>query len=448
MKTIMKLFFGILVLILLFSSLALIVYTGVLYAPIGKEKNLQKTFTWNYPINKDGSICIDNLNCNTTIHVWDKGETEYHLTIDARTRTDRGADILDKFFTYLKFANTPDSVSFRVHLWESRFEILNRMIIKLEGGNRIALSRLSMKGELWIPSGCNFVLKSKYSRIDMDDFAGQLTIDLNNGHLYGGNLKCKTRIVDHYSTIRFKDIKDLSADLHKTNLEATNTGDLRINSKYTMVKILCSGKLEINSYHDKYTIPKTNDITFTSKYSELKTDSSGQLKIDSYKGTFVFGDVKDVKIDSKYDDFQLGTMGDISVSSAYKSKLVARTVRSLNINESKYGDYRIDKIKDSFTATDGYKDKFIILTTTVDLKLVNVNGKYIEASIGLLKSTDYRFNLITSNSKLDIDESLLKSKVKIEGSKLKYDVMSSTEREVIPLIEVNGYNMLIKIIEI
>jgi len=434
---------------LLFSTLVLIIYTGIFLAPLAFGKDLQKTFTWKYTINKDGNIVMDNYDCNLTIHVWDKGETEYHLTVDAKTRTDADADILDKFLTNLKFSNSPGSVSFRDNFWENRNSIMGRMTMKLEGSKEVVLSEFSMKGELWIPAGCKFELNSKYSEINIEDFAGQITIDLYNGNLYGGNLMSKARIVDKYSTIEFKDIKDLSADLYNSKLEAKNTGDLNIESKYSKVTAISSGKLEINSYNDKYSIPKTGDVTFISKYSDLKTESSGMIKIDSYEGSFVMNDVKDIKIETKYADFQFGTAGDISISSAYNGKLVAGTVKSLSINESKYCNYRIDELKASVTETDGYEDKFTILKTTGDLKEVRMNGKYLEISLGILKSADYRFKAKITYPKLEMNESQFKTKVKVsDGSQLEYDAIKGTEKEGMPLIEVNGYNLSLKIVEI
>ena len=47
MKTMRKLFF---------STLVLIFYTGFISTASGADKELQKTFTWKYNINKDASV--------------------------------------------------------------------------------------------------------------------------------------------------------------------------------------------------------------------------------------------------------------------------------------------------------------------------------------------------------------------------------------------------------
>ena len=58
------------------------------------------------------------------------------------------------------------------------------------------------------------------------------------------NVTGKTEIEDKYSTIEFKDMKDLKADLYNSKFEAGNTGDLKIESKYSKVTAVSSGNLD------------------------------------------------------------------------------------------------------------------------------------------------------------------------------------------------------------
>ena len=51
-----------------------------------------------------------------------------------------------------------------------------------------------MKGEVWIPCRLPFQLDSKYSEMHLEDFAGQLFLELYNGNLYGGNVTGKDDI--------------------------------------------------------------------------------------------------------------------------------------------------------------------------------------------------------------------------------------------------------------
>jgi hypothetical protein len=439
MKTMKKLFF---------STLTVLLAGGFFSVISASDTDLQKTYTWKYTINKDATVGFDNYDCNLTIHTWDKGETEFHLTIDAKTRSAEDAAILDKYLQEMTFPNSAAAVKFKDTFWQNRNNIMGRMTMKLEGGKTISLSQFSMKGELWIPAVCRFDLGSKYSEINMEDFSGPLTLDLYSDNMYAANVRGKAEITDKYSTIEFKDMKDLKADLYSSKLEAGNTGNLNILSKYTKFTAESSGRLEADSYNDKFNITKTGDIKFTSKYSDLITELSGQITLDCYEGTIVFKEVKDVNITSKYTDFQFGVAGNISIVSSYNDKMEATKVNSLKINESKYCSYKIDELAISVTESDGYEDKFSILKTGQEFKELNIEGKYVEISLGLSKSTDYRFSAKIDYPKLDINESQLKSSSKvIDGSHMEYTAVKGTEKDGMPRIEVKGYEMGLKIVE-
>jgi len=424
-----------------FSSILIL-----LLATVVSGADLQKTFTWKYTINKDAKVVVDNYDCSLVIHTWDKGEAEFHLIIDAAGKSDEDIAILDKYLQNMQFSNSANSVSFRNTFWERRNTVMGRTTLKLEGGKNVVLTDLRLKGELWIPSGCRFELASKYSEISMEDFSGPLLLDMYNSNIYGGNVQGKSDITDKYSTIDFKVMKDVTADLYNSKFETEAVGDLKIETKYSKVTSATSGDLDINSYNDKYNITKTGDIKFIAKYSDLTTESSGQIDLDCYEGTVTLKEAKDLKIISKYADFQIGAAGDCSISSSYNDKLDAGKLNSLSINESKYCSYRIDELTSSVTETDGYEDKFTIFKAGAGLKEVRVNGKYVDVSLNLPKTFDYRFKTKITYPKLDMDESVLNTRLKIsEGSQLEYDAVKGTEKEGMPLIEINGYEMSLKI---
>jgi hypothetical protein len=305
-----------------------------------------------------------------------------------------------------------------------------------------------MKGEVWIPSGCRFELDSKYSEIHLEDFAGLLFLKLYNGNLYGGNVSNKAEIEDKYGSIEFRDMKDVKADLYNSKLQASSMGNLEIVSKYSKVTVTTAGRLDIDGYNDKYDFEKTGDISFTAKYSDLKALISGQAVLDCYEGSVNLKEAKDITISSKYADFQFGVAGNITVSTSYNDKLVSVKLNSLKIDESKYCSYRIEELTGSVSESDGYEDKFTIMKTGQDFTGFSIDGKYTEATLSLPKSTGYRFRARIQYADLDMDESQLKSKTKIvDGSNLEYDAVKGTEKEGMPVIEVKGYQMGLKIVE-
>jgi hypothetical protein len=435
---------------LVFSTLALILITGFISEIRGAEKDLQKTFTWKYSINKDARVTFENYDCNLTIHTWDKGEAEYHLVVDASAKTDDDASKLEKYLDNLKFRAGASSVEIRDNFWKSRNSIMGRITIELENGQKIVLSELTMKGELWIPAGCSFNLNSKYSQINMEDLTGELFLDLYNDNFFGGNVGSKTDIKDKYSTMEFRDLKDLTLDLYNSKLDMKNTGNIKVDSKYSKITALTTGSFNSESYNDKYSFNKTGDINLSAKYTDIKGEVSGKVTLDCYDGSVALNEVKGVTITSKYADFKFEKADEVFIESSYNDKLTCSKLNSIVISESKYCVFRIGELKSSVTDKDGYEDKFMILKTGSEFTGMNVDGKYMNVELSIPKSIDYRIKANIQYPKLDIDnESSFQVRKKIiDGSNIEYEAIKGKERDGMPQVEVKGYEMSVKIIEI
>ncbi len=434
---------------LLFSAAILLFLTGGLTSQaFASGKSIKKTYTWNYKINADASVEAGNYDCDLVIHTWDKNEAEYRLIVDMDARSDNDAETLNTYLDGMTFSHSATNASFDNKFWSSRNNILGRMTMKLKNGKTIGLSSFDMKGELWIPKGCSLIFSSKYSEISMEDFSGPVSIDLYNDKFYGGALEGKASLTDKYSTIEFRDISDMKANLYNSRLNGGNSGDLDIQSKYSKVTFKTSGKVDINGYNDNYTFTKTGDVTITAKYTDLKTEASGNADISFYEGTVAIGSVKDLNIKSKYADYDFDVAGKCSISSSYNDRLAAGKINSLAINESKYCSYKADNLTESLTENDGYNDKLSIGAVGADFRKFQVNGKYLEATLNIPKTMDYRFKADISYADLDINESSFKPVVKINnGSKLEYDAVKGTEKEGMPLIEADGYEITLRIKE-
>jgi len=155
-----------------------------------------------------------------------------------------------------------------------------------------------------------------------------------------------------------------------------------------------------------------------------------------------------VKIVSKYSGYQFSAAGRCSISSFYNDKLTAGKLTSLDVNESKYSTFRIDNLTESVRDRDCYSDNFTLSDTGSKFRGLNLSGKYIKASITIPNTTSYRFKAEIKYADLEMNEPALKYIVKtVEGSEVKYDAIKGTETAGMPVIEVNGYEVNLSIIE-
>jgi hypothetical protein len=410
---------------------------------------VEKTFSWKYPVNRETNLVFNNYNCDLIVHGWEKSETEYHLKIEATGKTEDDEKRLLKFLENYSFAHSGNEVKFGNAFWKNRRSVNGKTTLEIEGEKNIELTDFSMKGELWIPAGSSFELDSKYSRIDMEDLNGKLSLTLYNDNLFGSNLTKAPEIDAKYTTIEFKDMNGVNAELYNCNFTAAAVGAVNVDSKYSRFNAKNAGDVTISSYNDKFSFSSTGNLHFESKYSDLKSDLSGTVILDCYNGTIEITASKNVLLSSKYAEFRLGTTGEIAVGDTYNDKFIVGKANSFNIDVTKYSNYRIDELLSEISVADGYNDNITVTKTGEALKGIKVTGKYEDISLGISSSASFRLQTEIKYPTLLINESAFKTKVRIEDNTgLKFEGVKGTEKDGMPVIEVKGYEIKLKITDI
>ena len=426
------------------TALILTVITFSSLASFGAQ--VQKTFSWKYPANSQTHIGLDNYNCDLVIHAWEKSETEFHLTVEATGKTPDDEARLVKFLENLKFPNSGSEISFRTSFWKERNTINGTTTIKTDGEKDMKFTEFNMKGELWLPAGNSFGLDSKYSRIDMSDFNGKLTLALYNDNFYGAGLTEPLEMTAKYANVEFKDLKGIRAELYNCTFEAGNIGVTELDSKYSKFNAKSSENVTVDSYNDKFTFSSTGDLKFSGKYSDITSPVSGKVTLDIYNGTITLNSSKSISLSSKYAEFRFDKTGDIRIGDSYNDKFDIGSVTSVTVDVSKYSNYKIDDLGQSLAEADGYNDNFMVAKTSSALKEITMTGKYNELTVGVPVSLNLRLKANIKYPTFEINEASFTTRTKIsDDSGLQYDGVKGTEKDGMPVIDVKGYNMTLKI---
>ena len=430
-----------------YSALALTLFLAMGLDGFGQGNKVEKTFQWKYKVDESVKFTFNNYNCDLIIHTWDKPEVEYKMAVDATLNSAEEARELEDFINKLEFSHSTSSLEFDNRFWTSKKTVMGRSTITLKGGGKLRFKEFKTKGEMWIPEACILDLQSKYSEINLDDINGRLSLDLYNDKLYGGTVNSSLKIAAKYSTLEFKNVKDIDADLYNTNIETGDAGDLDIVSKYSDFRSGNVGKVTIDAYNDKYSFENTGDIKFTDKYSDLNAKISGHIRLDCYNSTVNLVSAQDVELTSKYGKYAIEGARNLNIATSYNDNYKMGSLHSLNISESKYGIYKVNHLESSLLLKDGYSDKFFV-TKTGNFKEVKIVGKYIVVEMALDKDLSYRFKANVKYPKFEINEEAMNIRVKIkEGSDLQMEAIKGQEREGMPAFFVNGYEMAITLID-
>ena len=430
-----------------YSILSIFIFLTTGLEGFGQGKRLEKTYTWNYQVDESAKFTFRNYDCNLIIHTWDKAEIEYRMGVNATLKTAEEASRLDEFLKNLEFSHSKGHTEFNNRFWSSKKAVMGKKTITLKKGGKLRFSEFKMHGELWIPETNMLDLQSKYSEISLEDIQGRLQLDLYNDKVYGNGVHSPMTIKAKYSTLEFTHVKDIDADLYDTNLEIGDAGDLDVVSRYSDIQTGNTGKVKIDAYSDTYDFGNTGDIQFTDKYSDLRAKATGHLVLDCYNSTVDLVSARDVELNSKYGKYTLEGAHNLNIASGYSDNFKIGTLHALNVIESKYGVYKLNRLESSVLLKDGYSDKIYVYETG-NFKEVKIEGKYIVLEVGLDKDLSYSFNAKVKYPKFAINEEAMNVRVKIkDGSDLQMEAIKGDESEGMPAFFVNGYEMAVTLTE-
>lgn len=419
-----------------------------IYTVQAQGKNtLERNFTWKYDLGKEGTLKLNNYDCDLVVHAWDKAETEMKLEVIAEMRNQEDVKELEGFIKKLAFDNSPARVEFNTRFWESKKNIMGRKTIKLKRGKTMVYRKLKVKAEVWMPATADLNLVSKYSNIYMDMISGDIKLKLYNDNITGSTVEGRMDIDAKYSDIEFKDCREVYASLYDSDMITGNTADATYLTKYSGITSKSVRNLDIDSYNDKFKFDHCGDISMLSKYSYLTTADAGKVKIDSYEGGFELGECVNLEVKSKYTEFLTAGIEDMIVESSYSSKFNITTARSVTVRESKYTTYNLAVLKESFILDNGYEDKVILDRLQPEFKTISLDGKYIKCETGIADNISYRFKANIKYPHLNLEKADLTTRIKIkESSDLEFEAFRGIESESLPLIKLSGYEITFTIL--
>lgn len=430
-----------------YSLLAISICLAIGLDGYGQKKTLEKTYSWQYDVNSDVNFTFNNYDCDLIIHTWDKPEIEYLLTVDATLKSEEDAARLDSYIGELEFSHSAGSVEFDNRFWTSKKSVVGRKTMTLKGEKTIRFVEFKMKGEVWIPENCTFNLSSKYSEIEVGDLYGRVDLDLYNDKFFGANVNSNMKVDAKYSTLEFKQMKDLEANLYNTDIEAGDIGNLVVVSKYSNLKVGDAKRVDIKAYNDRYSFGNTGNIKFIDKYSDLTAVNSGYIILDCYNSTVQMTTVEDIDLKSKYGKYEIEEAGNLNITTAYNDNFKINKLGVLNVIESKYSVFKIDHLETSLLMKEGYSDKLLVSKTGA-FKELKVNGKYIAVEMAVERGLNYSFNADVKYGKFDINEESMNVRKKIiEGPALKMEAIKGVESEGMSAFFVNGYEMAVTLTE-
>jgi hypothetical protein len=155
---------------------------------------------------------------------------------------------------------------------------------------------------------------TKYSRVEIGNVTGNLTLETYDEHWKAGNVGGKLTLNDKYSDFKFGNIGDAKMMLFDSEFTAEEVGNMEIqDTKYSEYKIRSVGSLTLgNVFDDDYRVQSAGRIKAQdSKYTEYRVERLGkqftltQSFDDTVELSAVASDFNQIGIDGKYTELTL-----------------------------------------------------------------------------------------------------------------------------------------------
>jgi hypothetical protein len=260
----------------------------------GAQFTESKQISRRYKILPETRVEITNKYGKIKVNTWEKDSVVFEIKIRVE---DKKLSRLEKQISGIDFdfTNSQYFIIARTKVGENRSafekEVLNFKETVLQSDGKVEIDFT-----VWMPKTNQLKLENKFGDIYVDDYLGDIDINLSNGNLkahdFGG----------------------------KTNLKLS-FGDATINQMKT-------GKLDCN-------------------YSDVYIKKAHKLQIVSKSSDFEITEIKEINADSRRDKFRIQIIDLLVAKGSFSNYRISEITNNINV-KTEYGDIDINKIAPDF----------------------------------------------------------------------------------------------------
>jgi hypothetical protein len=309
---------------------------GIAFKTTEAKTEYTKTFSKTYAMASDGKVNIENRHGHVNVITWDRNEVHIVVTVRVDARNEGDAD-----------------------------DVFDRIKIDFSGDNRYVSARTSIddkKSTWWfikswwddddveidyevsMPTTAKLELSHKYGNADLENFAGNVTVNLKYGDLK----------IDEVG------------------------GDLQLDCSYGNATIAKANHTIADVSYFKLRINDANEVNIESKYSQIYIESANQIISQSGYDGYHLGDIGKMTNEGKYDNIQVDKIDELEIITKYTKVSLEYLLHEFR-GEMSYGGLEIDRLDPQFARIE-VESRYTGLeidTDDVPAFQLDLEGKYL-----------------------------------------------------------------------
>ena len=268
--------------------LTLLLFTvGLANAQVSDRKELTKGFL----VDKGTIVDVSNKYGDITVNTWDKDSVWVEINYEV---SDKNYERLRKKMNEISFELTQSGhfVVVNTVISSSRNMLLDELT-KLKETIGVGESQVEINIKLTLPDNLNLRIKNKYGNMYIDDYKGDLTVDLSNGRLKAHDLTGYVNLKISFGDAIINTIDTGNLEIYYSELNLADARKLRINSKTSDITITEVAQLLVNSSRDDYRIRMISSFETESSWTDFSiTEFTSQSDIKMNYGDLTIENIR------------------------------------------------------------------------------------------------------------------------------------------------------------
>lgn len=286
---------------------ALMLVSSTLNAQVTETREVKKGFR----VSKGSVIDIGNKYGDIEIDTWDKDSVKVEVFVRV---SEKSRDKLKKKMSEISFEM---SQSGHYLVINTRIGDKNNVIFsefnKIKESIGVGDSQVEINMKVKLPNNLELKVANKFGNIYINDYKGDMTIDIANGKLKAHDLTGYVNLKLSFGDATINTLGSGALEIYYSDMNLSSAKKLRITSKTSDITITEIEDLLANSSRDTYRIRMVSDFETQSSWTDFsisefhrKSDirmNYGDLTIESIKSTFsnIYIDSRSSKINLCFD---------------------------------------------------------------------------------------------------------------------------------------------------
>ncbi|MGD9976457.1 MAG: hypothetical protein AB7S54_00790 [Bacteroidales bacterium] len=357
------------------------------------EGEVKDSFEKSFGVSATGNFSFMVYDSDVDIAVWDKNEVRIAGEIIVSGGNKEDIARLISAFKNVEAKTSNGSLELNTEFYTSQVSVKNLYnSVVLKNGGKVSVDNFKATYKLWMPASMALTLKSKYNKVNIENLTGNANFSLYDVDLNMGNFGSQGNFDMKYCKVNMGNGGVSSFNLYDTDVEGAQLGNIKVNAKYSKVILKKAGDIKVTSYDDDFVFDQLVQIDAEAKYSSFKLGSdAGSSEFDLYDSDISAKGFKSLQFSAKYSDLNAGSIGSMNIPSSYDNNYNLGTIGTLQCNESKYDQFKIEGITGSAGFPNAYDTQIAINRTGASFK--EFSGKFTYGKVYLKIDPSVQFNL-------------------------------------------------------